>query len=548
MTKFLKLFLPVLFFFALSLFIPADSFASHNSCVPQYAVSCNPVCGTAGTCGQKTTCIDNCGHRGSAGQCDACPTPAPSACKPTHAISCSPRCGEPSTCGQITRCYDNCGNFFTGQCDACPTSTPPPVVCTIREGTCTACTKICGTGTQQCFDTCGKEVTRNCNTQACGVTSQTQQCQNGQWVDVGSPTCVANCVPPPPAPTPPPPECNTGIANCSVCGVACGNGVQQCQYTQYTGGGNCTPTNTIQPCTRNCPRPQEQTCVANACIEFGNPWIQSVGGSMRFDRGFMSKVPATAVDGPYASLRGSGGTPGLIFTGDSTPDFGSGQPSQQPQAWVVGGTFYPNLYAPVRQGGIVKTSYNFLLAKTKQGSIPTIDIAQYCSGGISNCSLQSMPNGVYIANGSLTLNAFNFPANRNIVILVTGNLRINGRITVPVGSTATFSASGDITIDRNIGEAVTSTVSTIEGVYSADRNFIVDGINNCLVGTDIRLNVGGHVIANATLTNASFQNLRNLCTSNRLYPSVYVKERADFILNTPEFLKQPNFTYQEIAP
>jgi hypothetical protein len=269
---------------------------------------------------------------------------------------------------------------------------------------------------------------------------------------------------------------------------------------------------------------------------------------MRVDRGFQSRIPASASGGPYASLPGAGGTPGLIFTGDATANFGSGSPSQNPYGWLVGGTTFPNLYAPVRQGGIVKTSYIFLQSKARQGNITPADILPYCLNGLSNCTLQNPPSGIYISNGNLTLNSYTVPAGTNIVILVSGNLRIQGRITVPVGSTATFSAANDIMIDRSVGEAASSTSSSIEGVYSADRNFTVEGINNCDSSADLRFNVGGYVVANAALSGGTFTNFRNLCTDNRFYPSVYFKERVDFVLNTPEFLKQPNFTYQEIAP
>jgi len=284
----------------------------------------------------------------------------------------------------------------------------------------------------------------------------------------------------------------------------------------------------------------------NFGINYMRPWIQCKGADCRIDAGFTSEVPTTAIGGPYANLNGSGGTPGLIFTGNSSPNFGQGQPSTT--GWVVGGPTYGETYAPTKVGGIVKTSYNFILAKAAAGNITPTDLAPYCSGGIANCTLStSIPHGVYRANGSLSLNTFTFPAGQNYVILVAGDITINGRISVPTTSTALFTATGNITVVRTVGETASSTSSTIEGIYSADKSFIAQGNGGC-ASPDLRLNVAGSIITNAALAGGSFTNQRDLCANDIYYPAVAFFERLDFVLNTPDFLKQPNFTYQEIAP
>ena len=290
----------------------------------------------------------------------------------------------------------------------------------------------------------------------------------------------------------------------------------------------------------------------NFGITNSQPWIQCIGADCRIDSGFISRIPSTtATCGPYANLPGNGGTPGLIFTGDSNADFGEGQASST--GWVVGGSnpTLSEVYSPTKVGGQVKTSYNFLLSKATQGNLTINDLASYCTGGIGNCSLQALPSGIYRASGNLRLvgGSYTFAASTNAIILVNGNLNIATRILVPNGSTATFSTSGNIVAETGIGEAaITSTNSTIAGIYSAGGSFIVQGNNNCTTGADLRFNVGGAVITNAALSGGSFQNQRNLCGGNAQCPAFSVKERADFIINSPDFLKQPNFTYQEIAP
>lgn len=287
----------------------------------------------------------------------------------------------------------------------------------------------------------------------------------------------------------------------------------------------------------------------NFGITNNKPWIQCKGADCRIDAGFTSEIPATAVGGAYASLVGSGTTPGLIFTGNATPNFGQGQASTT--GWVVGGPTYGETYGPTKVGGIVKTSYNFVSAKAASGNITPTDLASYCSGGIGNCTLSALPRGVYRANGNLNLVAGGtsaFSSGNNYVILVNGDFTISSKITVPVGATALFSAFGNINVVRTLGEAASSTTPTIEGIYSADRSFVAQGYGGCSVQPDLRLNIAGSVIANAALSGAGFSNQRDLCANDIYYPTIAFFERLDFVLNTPDFLRQPNFTYQEIAP
>ncbi len=296
-------------------------------------------------------------------------------------------------------------------------------------------------------------------------------------------------------------------------------------------------------------------CLANQICNYANgnceytPWIQSTSADIRKDNGFSNQIPANASCGSYASLAVAGGSPGIIYSGAGVSSFGSGQASVT--NWVTGGSIYPSTYTPTRPN-LIRTSYNYLSSVAKLAAITPIDLQTVCTGGLTSCALPAiLDNGVYIANGNLTLTGgtYTFPANRNFVILVNGNLNINVKIIVPNGSTATFSSAGNIIVDASIGEVdFTSTASNIEGFYSADRSFIASGANNCAAGTDKRLNIAGAVIVNAALGTGTFQNNRTLCTGNAQCPVFSVKERLDFVLNAPEFIKHPNYTYQELAP
>lgn len=275
-------------------------------------------------------------------------------------------------------------------------------------------------------------------------------------------------------------------------------------------------------------------------INFGitnsTAWFQGVDGDMRLDGAFTDKLPS----GKKASENGSGGTPGIILTNGST-DFGSGTASEK--QWKVNNSTNPQLTQP----SFIRTSYSYLSSLANQSGSTDITTVPNCS--LSSCSLSSANNGIYKANGNLTLNATTFQSGKNFVILVAGELIINGNIIVPNGSTAVFSASGDIKVNSTVGETSPSSATVnIEGFFSTDKNFILDGTNNCLQATDKRLNVSGAIVANASLSGGYFQNKRDLCGGNNGNPSLYIVQRVDFILNAPAFIRRTSSIWREVPP
>ncbi len=289
----------------------------------------------------------------------------------------------------------------------------------------------------------------------------------------------------------------------------------------------------------------------NFAITNSIPWTQGVGMDMRFDNGYTNYVPPapSCGVGSYAAIPGSSSTPGIIFTGSSQPNFGIGQSSTTD--WVVGGAAYPENYTGSKNALV--TSYNSLLSSIKTKGQTVLDL-QTLSGcaDLNNCTLpNSLSSGIYRANGSVVLNGYTFPANKNIIILVNGSLTVRGGIFVPTDSVVLFSAAQDITIDKNVGSPMVCNTTTdlVEGIYSADRDFIVDGYNDCVThGSDKLLRMNGSIILNAALKGGSFENNRDLCQNNLDYPTITFDERLDFVLNLPDVLRQNNFIYQEVAP
>lgn len=290
------------------------------------------------------------------------------------------------------------------------------------------------------------------------------------------------------------------------------------------------------------------------------PWIQSTGTDIRKDGGYSYNIPPSSSScgtvPDYASVVGASGTPGIIFSGDNTASFGSGQASQSPYNWVVGSASYPEVYSSPNGG--VSTSYAYISSLVQQAGLTPVDLTtptNYCgTGGLSSCNLSTatLPHGLYIANGSLTLTgaaSYTFPSSQNYMILVHGDLTIKERIIVPVGSTATFIVSGNIYVDKSVGEAsFTSANPDIQGFYSADNNFVVQGTNNCGAGADLRLNIAGAVVMNAARNGGTFQNQRDLCSGDASCPTISIQERPDLIINAPQILRKTNVIYQEVAP
>lgn len=270
-----------------------------------------------------------------------------------------------------------------------------------------------------------------------------------------------------------------------------------------------------------------------------NSWDQSVCLDVRSDTlSYSNPIPAApscgGVSGAYNSVvNGSCATgAGIIYTCQATPDFGLG--SANALNWQAGGA---GANAECYNGpglDVIRTSYNYLLTTARQSNITPIDMNQVsvCGvGGIANCTLSdSLPKGVYQANGNLTLNGYTFPhpadpttTSWGYIFLVNGNLRLNGNVLIPKGSAAAFSASGNINVSSSVGQVVTNSTDpsvnnpNLEGIYSADASFIIEsatGAATCNAdGTPIdkKLNVIGSIITNAAKSGGSFVNNRDLC-------------------------------------
>ncbi len=315
-------------------------------------------------------------------------------------------------------------------------------------------------------------------------------------------------------------------------------------------------------------------------------WEQCVGADCSLIGG--NTIPSTPLTscsaGSYAiGTNNTSTSPGVYF--GETPNPSSAISST---GWIAAN---PYGFSPVNPS-VVRTSYGYIQTTLSQAGITAangslVDLSgtdssqPYCAGGVGNCTLETnLPNGVYIANpttnngkdnpnspnppNDFVLNSYTFPTGKNYVILVNGDLYINGNILVPNGSTATFYVSGNIVVAPAVGEPTPtkcvpsttqgglSTGCGIEGFYSTDNQFIIQGVNNCASATkDLQLNIAGAVVINASdnPNNSSIiTNQRDLCANDQFCPTYTITERPDMILNAPALIKHTNYTWQEVAP
>jgi hypothetical protein len=311
-----------------------------------------------------------------------------------------------------------------------------------------------------------------------------------------------------------------------------------CNIVDPTTGGRCVP-NGIED--------------LNFSISDSWPWVQTYGLDQRNDNGISNRLPAATSCGGGSFASGTTATftsPGIIFSGDGSSDFGQGAPSSTNR--VVGGISYPEVY---RDNKPLITSTNSLQAAAAKAGTPVTPLDSFgpCRNPASSCNLQGLQRGFYHTSGDIRIDRSANFNNGNYVIVADGTITItnSASISVTQGSTAIFSAGGDIVIDPSIRAAANTCpapAGQLQGIFSADRDIIMQGNNgDCTLPADRMLNIDGVLIANAGRGGGRLQNQRDLCAANRSYPYLTVTARPDFILNAPGILlKQHGISYEEI--
>lgn len=292
-------------------------------------------------------------------------------------------------------------------------------------------------------------------------------------------------------------------------------------------------------------------------------WLQAYGGNVRIDQGVKNQIPLTtasscpkdATGKAYTIAQGNGGTPGIVISGANTASFAPGGLASS-MNWKI--TSPSGLsFRPANQETL-RTGYEFVKTSSRLYGIPLIPLNSLSScTNFQSCTIpDTIASGTYIAETQgkgLNITSFSLGAtSKQVVILVSGSLKISSPIDVPQGSSLAFIVKGSTFISTEVGtlpppSSCNMSNGDIEGIFSSDSSFIVNGIGKCELGIDRMLNIQGAIITNAALQEGSLLNNRKLCDYSD-YPTLTIKERPDIILNLHNLLKVPTYTWQEVAP
>lgn len=307
------------------------------------------------------------------------------------------------------------------------------------------------------------------------------------------------------------------------------------------GGGSCSENSLDASCDANGNISELNFGITNTA-----PWIQSEGSDIWFNNGFTNPVPgsgATCGSAPARTiLDGPAGVPGILFSGVGSIDT-NGTPVSS-KNWKVGGTGAQDQNTLPPPPPALKTSYEYTEGRLPNYSGAISDLPCSKVGNTYNCSFTTLSTGVYRVEGDVNLNsAINFADNTKVMFLIKGNLNINAEIHVPKTSYASFHVTGDINVNPNVGASSNqSRVANIEGWFSAGGSFNPGSGNK-------RLNIEGAVVTNSAGGGGTLNHQqRDLAGGNATCPSFFIKERPDFILNSPEFIQTTKRIWQEVAP
>ena len=156
----------------------------------------------------------------------------------------------------------------------------------------------------------------------------------------------------------------------------------------------------------------------------------------------------------------------------------------------------------------------------------------------------------YFHDGDLTINtaSWDIASGESLVILVDGNVTISSPIQVANGGFLMIVASGNITIDGNLGfDDPTETAGIVEGVYVADGQFIVATLG-AGVG-DKRFNGEGTFVGwNGINLQRDYDDGSGRRIYNNTSPTEFFTYRPDLLVNAPDSIKRPRYSWRELNP
>jgi len=198
-------------------------------------------------------------------------------------------------------------------------------------------------------------------------------------------------------------------------------------------------------------------------------------------------------------------------------------------------------------------SYEKLLANQDQTKVSFREIT--CTGNscpaITESGVYHVTNGNPQSHEIYTFAAQSVPAGRRVVVLVNGGVNLTNTISTSNGGIFILAAKDKITVQKDLGSTIyaCNAPANLQGIFTTQDNFEVEGTNDCTQRKDKMLIIDGNVITNADLRgNERFINNRDLCEDNLEFPAVSIRQRPDFIVNLPDFAKSQKLIFKELKP
>ncbi|MBN1263147.1 MAG: hypothetical protein JW991_02200, partial [Candidatus Pacebacteria bacterium] len=255
-----------------------------------------------------------------------------------------------------------------------------------------------------------------------------------------------------------------------------------------------------------------------------NPWFQTQSGDVHAGGVIDSDIPITSVPPALFSLAEAApalpvGDEGVVSCGGASADFGTGDVSDR--RWLAADGL-ANLY-----------DYAYFYDKLDS---PTVD---NLGNGSMPISLPAPPNNtptVYYSADDLSLTGGNVSEDQSLMLLIDGDLTIDGNIEVAPGGFFGVFTSGGIDIRGN--------VSRIEGIYFAGGpGSVFDTCSTPPCGED---EATVQLVAEGVYIASNFDLGRSLPDND--YPAELFSFRPDLVINAPVFIWRTPQTWQELAP
>ncbi len=272
----------------------------------------------------------------------------------------------------------------------------------------------------------------------------------------------------------------------------------------------------------------------------GTAWVQAQGGDVYSSGTIRSYLPSVT---PRVFITdGTGGYPGVMTYGtsfdfDSDP-YDTGADIVSADNWQVNTSrasvnYYDYFY---RRFG----------APTTPTTAAPFDNLTAVTQPASNCTASTC-SPYYVVGDMATSGAWSVGTDERIVIIVNGNLTINGRINITGNGFIAFIVNGTITVSDTVGTTASSTTPVVEGIYIATTEGQSGSINTgeSLAAASARFVGRGMFISNGFLLQRDLQGFGTGNTGNAAELFIY---NPQLLLTMPDSMKELSVTWQEVSP